>query len=330
MPLSVEVSRGNTMESHHHVMAVVLDEQGHVVGEWGPSSFLTFPRSAIKMLQALPLLESGAAEAYHLEDRHICLACASHRGEKTHINGVAEFMKKAGIKESQLACGPHLPFDEGTAHEMIRQGLKPTPIVNNCSGKHTGMIATCLHLKENPQGYESYDHSQQVRVRRTLSEVMGLDVSKAPYGIDGCGIPTYAVPLKNLAQGMRSLISPRESAERGFAARKILEAVQREPFYLSGSDDFNTDLIVKTEGRCVIKGGAEGVYCGVIPAMGLSFALKAEDGSSRASQAATGYLLQKLGALREPEAIALKNSLNPKIKNWKGLEVGQIRVTMPD
>jgi L-asparaginase II len=330
MPLSVEVLRGQTVESHHHVMAVVLDEKGETVAEWGNPNFLTFPRSAIKMLQALPLIETGTAEAFHLEDRHLCLACASHRGEKKHITGVHEFMKKSGVKESLLACGPHMPYDETTAQEMIRHSIKPSAIVNNCSGKHTGMIATCLHLKENPEGYENYDHSCQVRVRQALSEVMGVDVNKSPYGIDGCGIPTYAIPLKNLAKGMSALISAQQPAHRRYASRKLVEAVQREPFYISGTDDFNTAAIEKTEGRCVIKGGAEGVYCGVIPTMGLAFALKAEDGSSRASQSATGYLLQKLGVFQPNETEQLKGYMSPRVKNWKGLDVGQIRVSMPD
>lgn len=330
LPLSVEVLRGSTIESHHNVMAIVLDENGKTVCEWGPSDHLTFPRSAIKMLQAYPLIETGTAEAFNLEDRHICVACASHNGERKHVIAIEEMMRKTGVKESQLACGPHAPYDQMTFHEMIREGLKLTPIVNNCSGKHTGMIATCLHLKENPDGYEKYDHPEQIRVRQALSEVMGIDVSKAPYGIDGCGIPTYALPLKNIAKGMSSLISNRENADRRYAARKIIEAVQREPFYLSGSNDFNTDFILKTEGRCVIKAGAEGVYCGVIPSMGLSFALKTEDGAARAAQAATGHLLHKLGALKDSEIAELKPYLSPKVKNWNGLEVGQIRVSMPE
>jgi L-asparaginase II len=329
VPLSVEVLRGSVVESQHRVMAVVVDERAVPVIYWGNTDYVTYPRSAIKMLQALPLVESGAADAFGFENKHICLACSSHRGEKNHILGVTEMMKKADISESQLICGVHYPSHEATAHEMIRKGVQPTPICNNCSGKHTGMIATCLHLKENPEGYERYDHPNQVRQRKVLSEVMRFDLNKSSYGTDGCGIPTYAVPLQSMAIGMLALVNPKESETRRRAGRRIIDAVKHEAFYLSGTDDFTTDMIQKTHGHCVIKNGAEGVFCGVIPDKHWAFAIKAEDGASRAAQAATAFLLQKLGVIKTDEAIKLKNHLEPKIKNWKGTEVGSIRVTMP-
>lgn len=329
VPLSVEVLRGSVVESQHQVMAVVVDERAVPVLYWGNIDYLTFPRSAIKMLQALPFVESGACEALGFEDKHLALVCSSHRGEKNHILAVTEIMKKAGIREDQFVCGGHWPANEATAHEMIRRGINPTPIINNCSGKHSGIIATCLHLKENPEDYDKYTHPAQVRLRKVLSEVMRHDHEKAHYGIDGCGIPTYAVPLQNLAIGMQALVNPKQPEKRKMAAQKILNAVKHEAFYLSGSDDFTSDFIQVTQGRCIIKNGAEGVFCGVIPEKGWAFALKAEDGAARAAQAATAFLLQKLGVLKEGELPALKKYLEPKVKNWKGLEVGSIRVRMP-
>jgi L-asparaginase II len=329
VPLTVEILRGPVVESQHRVMAVVVDERALPMIYWGNTEFLTYPRSAIKMLQALPLVESGAAEAFGFESKHLCLACSSHRGEKRHLEGVAEMMKKSGVQESQLICGSHYPSNEAAAHEMIKRSITPTPICNNCSGKHTGMIATCLHLKENPEGYEKHGHPNQIRLRKVLSETMRIDVNKAHYGTDGCGIPSYAVPLQNMAIGMMALINPKEGEVRRVAGRRILEAVKHEAFYLSGSDDFTTEVIQKTQGRCIIKNGAEGVFCGVIPEKGWAFALKAEDGASRAAQAATGFLLQKLGVLKDDELTKLKPFLEPKIKNWKGAEVGSIRVVLP-
>lgn len=329
VPLSVEVLRGSVVESQHQVLAVVVDERAVPAMFWGNVDYLTYPRSAIKLLQALPLIESGAAEAFGFEARHICLACSSHRGEKNHILGVAEMMKKAGIREEQFVCGGHYPANEAMAHEMIRKSIQPTPIINNCSGKHAGIIATCLHLKENPEGYEKYAHPAQVRLRKVLSEVTRFDHNKAHYGIDGCGILTYAMPLQNMAIGMMSLINPKENDRRRAAAKKIIDSVRHEAFYLSGSDDFTSDFIQKTHGRAIIKNGAEGVFCGVLPEKGWAFAVKAEDGNGRASQAATAFLLHKLGVLSEENLTSLKKYLEPKIKNWKGTEVGSIRVKMP-
>lgn len=328
-PLSVEVLRGSVVESQHQVMVVVVDERAVPALYWGNPEYLTYPRSAIKMLQALPLVESGAAEAFGFEDRHLCLACSSHRGEKNHILAATEIMKKVGIHESQLVCGAHAPAHEATAHEMIRRGLSPSPVMNNCSGKHSGIIATCLHLKENPEGYERYTHPAQVRLRKLLSEVTHFNHEKAHWGVDGCGIPTYALPLQNMAIGMQSLVNAKEGETRRRAAQRILEAVRREPFYLSGTASFATDVIQQTQGRCLIKNGAEGVFCGVIPEKSWAFAVKAEDGAARAAQAATAFLLQKLGVFSEENIHALKDYLEPKVKNWKEAEVGHLRVRMP-
>lgn len=318
------------MESQHWVRAVVVDENAKTVSSWGNPEILTFPRSAIKMLQALPVVESGAAEAFGLEDRHLCLICSSHRGEAQHLVAVKEIMKKAGLREEFFVCGPHWPPHEPSVHEMVRRGLSPTPLMNNCSGKHSGILATCLHFHENPEGYDQRGHPAQVRLRQVLSEVTGFDHHQAPYGVDGCGIPTYALPLKNMARGMAALINPNEKAPRRKAAERILQAVQREPFYLSGSDHFTTDLIQDLQGRCVLKNGAEGVFCGVLPEKGLAFALKAEDGSPRAAQMATAFLLQKHGAFEGLQEgfreACLEKYLEPKIKNWKGHEVGHLRV----
>lgn len=329
MPLSVEVLRGPVVESQHQVIAVVMDERAVPAMHFGNVDYLTYPRSAIKLLQALPFFETGAADAYGLEAKHICLACSSHRGEKNHLAAMEDFFKKTGVQEKQLVCGGHLSANEAMAHEEIRRNAPLTAITNNCSGKHTALIATCLHMKENPEGYEGYHHPAQARLRKVLTEVTRFDHNKAHYGIDGCGILTYALPLKHMAAGMVALFNPKESSLRRMAAQKILQAVAAEPFYLSGSDDFTTSIIQKTQGRCIIKNGAEGVFCGVIPSKGWSFALKAEDGSARAAQAATGFLLQKLGMISEAEAAELKPFLEPKIKNWKGTEVGQIRVKLP-
>jgi len=329
VPLSVEVMRGSVVESQHQVMAVVVDERGLSTISFGNSQFLTMPRSAIKMLQALPFVESGAYEAFGLEPKHLALICSSHRGEKNHLLAVGEIMAKAGIREEMFVCGGHWPANEASAHEMIRKEILPTPRVNNCSGKHSGLIATCLHLKENPEGYEKYSHPSQVRLRKALTEVMHYDHDKAHYGVDGCGLLTYAVPLQNLAMGMRIFASSQEPSQRQRAAQTILEAVRREPFYVSGSDDFTTDFIQVTGGRCVIKNGAEGVFCGVIPEKGWAFAVKAEDGAARASQAATAFLLEKLGVLSDQDKVKLKKYLEPKVKNWKGVDVGSVRVKMP-
>lgn len=325
-PLVVEVLRGPVVESLHSVMAVVVNEIGNVSQYWGNPQFLTMPRSAIKMLQALPLIESGAADKYGLDDKLIALACASHRGEKDHLTALGQWMEKVSIKESAYVCGPHLPYDEASAHEMIRKGQKPTVLCNNCAGKHSAIITTCLHLGEDPTGYEKYEHNAQKRLRKVLTETMRFDHSKTAYGVDGCGIPTYAVPLQSMAVGMSSLINPKETPARKTAAERILGAVRSFPFYISGSDNFATAVIEKSQGRAIVKGGAEGVFCGVLPEKRVAFAIKASDGAGRAAQVAAASLLLQLGGLNETEFKALAKYTQPSVTNWKGDVVGQMRI----
>lgn len=322
----VEVLRGPVVESLHQVMAVVVNENGSITQYWGNPNFLTLPRSAIKILQALPLIESGAADKFNLEAKHIALACGSHRGEKDQLQALSQWMEKAGIKESQLSCGPHLPYDEKSAHEMLRRGHSATAICNNCAGKHLALISTCLHLGENPTGYEKYEHSAQKRLRKVLTEMIKVDHAKVGHGIDGCGIPTYGVALQALAVGMSSLINPKESAARKAASLRLLDAVKSHPYYVAGSDNFVTAVIEKTQGRAIIKTGAEGVVCGVLPEKRVAFAVKASDGATRAAQVVTSSLLLQLGGLSEPEFRALSAYTLPEVKNWKGEVVGQVRV----
>jgi L-asparaginase II len=322
----VEVTRGPAVESSHQVMACVVDESGRAVNSWGNIGYLTFPRSAIKMLQALPLIESGAADKFELNDQEICLACASHKGQKEHLSVLKKWMEKIPLNESQLACGAHMPTHEATAREMIRHNAEPTPAMNNCSGKHTGLLCTCVHLGEKTEGYEKYDHPAQKRLRQVLSETMRIDHNKLPYGIDGCSIVTYAAPLQNIAIGLSALINPKEAELRKAAAKRILQAVTREPFYLSGADDFTTVVNEKTQGRSIVKVGAEGVFAGLIPERGLAFAVKAADGSKRAAEFATAQVLKAYGGMNEAEFTALKNFTQPPVTSWKGEVVGQIRL----
>lgn len=328
-PLLIEVTRGPVVESMHQVMAVVVNENGSLAQYWGNPNFLTLPRSAIKMLQTLALVESGAADHFNLEAKHIALACGSHRGEKDHLQALAQWLEKTGIKESQLVCGPHFPYDEKSAHDMIRRGNAPTPLCNNCAGKHLALITTCLHAGENSLGYEKYEHSAQKRLRKVLTEAIKVDHSKVAHGIDGCGIPTYGTSLQSLAVGMSSLISSKETAARKAAAQRILDAVKSHPYYVAGSDNFVTAVIEKSQGRAIIKTGAEGVVCGVLPEKRMAFAIKASDGAGRAAQVAAASILLLLGGLNESEFRSLSTYTLPEVKNWKGEVVGQMRIAKP-
>jgi L-asparaginase II len=317
--IEVQVIRGTFVESSHNVSCVVVDELGNRVHSFGDSERVTSPRSASKLLQALPFVASGAVDHFKLSDRHICLSCASHNSEDFHLELVDDWLKAVGLDEDCFFCGSHWPYHEPTKHRWIQQGKVPTPKVNNCSGKHLGIMTTALYHQEDVKSYYQYDHPRQKEIRRVLSEVTQFNHDEAKWGIDGCGIPTYAVPLYNIALGFSYLIcSKGVSADLQKASSRIISAIRKHPLYIAGTNEFNSNVISQTEGRCVLKLGAEAVYCGVLPEKGLAFALKTNDGSSRASEAATRWLLNRLGE---------KNiAVEQPVKNWKGHEVGKIKV----
>jgi L-asparaginase II len=310
-------------------MVAVVNEAGHLLHGWGNTNYATYPRSAIKMLQALPLVESGAADKFSLNDEWLALACASHRGEKKHLEALGAWAQKIGVPETALACGPHLPYNEAAAHEFIRHNRKPTSFCNNCAGKHLGLISTCIHVGEDYHGYEKYEHGAQKRLRHILTETMKVDHGIIPQAVDGCGIQTYVVPLHAIAVGMSTFINHNAAPLRKNAAQRLVRAVSNNPFYVAGSDDFTTSVIEKTQGRSIIKGGAEGVFAGFLPDKKVAFALKVADGAGRAAQFAASQVLLHLGGMNLDEGKSLSKFTQPHITNWKGDVVGTLRIAKP-
>jgi L-asparaginase II len=330
-PIEVHVTRGNFSESVHLVDAFVIDIDGRPVASFGHGeNAATFPRSAIKMLQALSLVESGAFHFFDLKDEHLALACASHNGEQPHTQLVLSWLERIGFSENDLVCGPHYPYDERTARELIHHGEAPRKCHNNCSGKHTGFLSTIKKLGWNPEGYQSFDHDLQKSLRKILSEVSGDQLDHAPWGIDGCGIPTYVMSLQGMAKGMRWLL-PEASLfpERKEAFRMIRNAVLSHPYFIGGTGDFCSDLMLLTEGRLLVKTGAEGVYAGALLNQGLAFAMKVRDGNARASRVAAAALLRAFHGITDAEFMRLSSHTQPEVKNWSGQTVGKIFVPHP-
>jgi L-asparaginase II len=326
-PVLAEVWRGNLAESLHHGAAAVVDAAGRIVASWGDvEERPIFGRSAIKPLQALPLIETGAAERYGVDDRELALACASHHGEPVHVDAVGKWLDRIGLGESDLECGSHLPYSTTATHALIRAGRKPSTLHNNCSGKHTGFLATARHLGEPTRGYIGADHPVQRRVVRTLEEMTGLDLSRAPCGIDGCGIPVIGMPLAATARAMARLADPKGlSAERGAAGRRLVDAMAAEPVLVDGSEG-STAAIMRAAGERVrLKPGAEGVLCAVLPTLGYGVAIKIDDGSSRARDVVLGAILDRFGVLSDAQRTALDRYFRPVIYNVAQREVGSIR-----
>ena len=325
-PLLVEVTRGGMVESRHRAAFAVSDSAGKIVLSAGDFERPVYGRSAIKALQALPLIETGAADAFQLGDAEIALASASHNGEPRHVDGVTQWLTRIGLSVDDLECGPHLPYHEPSAMELLRSGDEPNRAHNNCSGKHSGFLSVARHLGHPTKGYIQYEHPVQQRILGVLETMTGLDLGAVPRGIDGCGIPVIAMPLGNMALAMARLADPSDQPEeRQAACARVLKAIAAEPFMVAGSERFCTDVMEITGPKVMIKTGAEGVYCGSLPELGLGIALKVDDGAGRAAETLMGQILLTLGVLTNEEIAKLTPVLTPTLKNRAGTEVGQIR-----
>jgi len=325
-PVLVEVTRGEGTESRHRGAAAVFDSQGRAVASWGDIERPVFPRSAVKPLQVLPLIESGAAEAFGVSDAEIALACASHGGEPEHVAVAAAWLGRLGLGADALECGAHAPTNIDAAEAMIRAGEAPSALHNNCSGKHCGMIATALHLGEPVAGYVRADHPVQRRLRTLLGELGGVDLASAIAAVDGCSIPTIAMPLAALARAMARFADPDGLAPaRAGAARRAQAAMAAHSRLVAGSGRFCTIVIEATGGAALVKSGAEGVFCAALPGLRLGFALKIEDGAGRAAEVATAALLRHLGAFDSRQWAAVAAMARPTLRNRNDIAVGEVR-----
>jgi L-asparaginase II len=324
--LKVHVYRGHLIESVHFVDALVLDQQGQHVLEMGSYDEPIYPRSAIKMLQALSLIASGAHEKFKLNAKQISVACSSHMGDELHTTEVMNWLGKMGLSESNLVCGAHEPYDKNAAIEIYKKNESFGRRHNNCSGKHSGLLATCLMLGFPIEGYHEHSHPLQVRLRKMISETCGESIDHTQWGIDGCGIPTYSMSLKAMATGMAQFANPQFQWAQ--EAEVLKKAIALEPHYISGRECMNTDTIRATKGEILLKSGAEGVCCVVDLRKGYGMALKCHDGGARAVEAAALAILQKLNCFKPEEHQALSKWMDPPLRNWSGTEVGQIRVDL--
>jgi len=325
-PVLVEVVRGTMVESRHRGAIAVVAPDGSVIHAIGDVTREVYPRSAIKPVQALPLVESGAADAFGFGNIELAMACASHKGEARHVAAARAMLEAAGASPGDYECGPQPPDNEDAARELVRSGEEPLALHNNCSGKHAGMIATARHKGEPVKGYTDITHPVQQRVLGVFESMTGCDLGRAPRGIDGCSVPVWAMPLGNLALAMARMADPSDQPEvRQAAVKRIREAIAAEPFYLHGSGAFATDVISSAGPDVLVKGGAEGVYAAILPALGLGVALKIDDGAGRAAELAMIHTLDRLGVLSEDARTALTLRLSPVQTNWAGRDVGTLR-----
>ena len=318
-PVIAEVTRGSLIESRHRGAFVVMDASGHVVAAEGAIAAAVYPRSAVKAFQCLPVIESGAADRFGFTDEEIALACSSHNGEPEHVRVARSMLAKAGNGEELYECGAHWPSEEHARFHLIQEGRHCLQVHNNCSGKHAGMLALARQIGAEPHGYTRHDHPVQQLIAETLGAICDVDIDDAPWGVDGCSVPTWALPLKNLALGFARFASPENAA-----ALRIINAVRGHPFMVAGTGDFDT-LMMQAVPRVFVKTGAEGVYCGCIPHAGLGIALKCDDGASRAAEVVMASVLAALHVWTPEEKAEIGRFRHLNLSNWRKIEVGEVR-----
>ena len=327
-PVTVEVTRGSLVESRHRGMAVVVDGAGKVLFQAGDIEAAVFPRSACKAMQAIPLIESGAADAFGLTAKELALSCSSHSGEDEHVSTAAGMLAKAGRDVSALECGAHWSSDQKTLIHQARTLEAPNALHNNCSGKHSGFICTCVQSGWDHAGYIGYDHPLQAEIRAVMEDLTGAALGTDNCGVDGCSIPTYAAPLKGLAHGFAKMLTGTGiSSTRADASRRLMEACMAEPFYVAGTGRACTKLMQIAPGKIFAKTGAEGVFVAALPDHGVAMAVKCEDGTTRAAESMIFALVARYFEAGSPEREALMALANRTMKNWNGITVGEIRAT---
>ena len=326
-PLLVEVTRGNIVESTHRATVAVCDTLGNLLVSQGHVSRPVFARSAIKSIQAVPLVESGAAKAFDLTDEEIALACASHGGEPAHVDVVAKWLKKIGCSESDLECGAHLPYHEPSMIALLKRGEEPSQLHNNCSGKHAGFLTLARHMDVDPKGYIKLEHPVQQRILGVLEMMTGLDLGEAAKGVDGCGIPVIGIPVGHIALAMARMADPSDQPEaRQEAIERIRQAQAAAPLMVAGSGRYCTQVMEVLGEKAIVKTGAEGVFCGALPEFGVGIAIKVDDGGTRAAEILMTRVLQHFQVISAEEAEKLTSVLEPQLHNRAGTLVGQVRL----
>jgi len=328
-PVLVDVLRGQVVESVHRGAVAVCDADGALVLSIGEVERPVFPRSAVKAIQALPLVETGAADALQLTERELALVCASHTGEARHVEAVAALLAKAGLTGSAFECGSHWPTSHSATVKLAGAGATPTALHNNCSGKHSGFLCTCVHNGIDPRGYIGRAHPLQEMVRGTLEEVTGASHGEDMCGTDGCSIPTYAVPLRNLASGFARMATGQGlGPRRAEAAKRLMAACMAEPYFVSGTGRADLRMMEAGGGRVFTKTGAEGVFCAALPQAGLGIAIKCSDGAGRAAEVIVAAVLARLLA-NDGAAADFAQMSTPVLTNWNGIVVGGLRPAGP-
>ncbi|MGA8575164.1 MAG: asparaginase [Candidatus Cybelea sp.] len=322
----VEVTRGELVESIHRVAACAVDAAGREIYSAGDVEMLVYLRSTAKPFIAAAAIEAGAREAFGLDEREIAVMAASHFGEPMHVEAVRSILRKIGMDVSDLRCGTHPPYDDGSAKALLLAGERPTALHNNCSGKHAGILGLCKLIGADPATYLSAQNPAQRRILELCARLSDDDPQTWPIGVDGCGIPVYATTLRQAARSFARFASLSEMLDSDAQALRVVrDAMVAHPEYVAGTGQFDTELMRAGRGALAAKAGAEGVHGVAAIARGYGYVSKVIDGGSRGRGPSSVAVLRRIGVLDEPQCAELERFAHPAVYNRAGEAVGEIR-----
>lgn len=326
-PALVEVVRGGRVESRHTGAVAVVDSTGARVFALGDVETPVYPRSAVKALQALVMVESGAADRFAFGVEELALACASHGGEEGHVTTVARMLSRADLNGTALKCGVHWPIYQPAAQALARSGGTATAIHNNCSGKHAGFLCAACAMAADCGSYTEAIHPVQREVKTALENLSSTAIPEGDRAVDGCSVPTWAIPLASLARAFACFGSGQGvSPVRAKAAQRLRAACAEKPWHVAGTGRFCTELMTRFGTRVFVKSGAEGVCCAALPEQGLGVALKCDDGAGRAAEVMMAATLARL-LKSDADRTLLARFMRAPLRNWNGIAIGEIRPT---
>ncbi len=325
-----EVTRGGVVESVHHGVIAVVDAAGELLAHAGDPERFAYFRSSAKPFQAVPLIESGAADAFGFTPAELALCCASHNGSPAHQEQVAVMLAKLGLDPDALRCGISVPYDRGEGARVVAGLVPPSPLQCDCSGKHTGMLATCLHLGWPTDSYLDPAHPLQRRILGIMAEVLRVSEAEIRVGTDGCSLPTFGAPVRAFATAFSALAAPHQvpigaGREHAAALDRLRAAMTTHPANVAGPNQVDTTLMEVAGGRLAAKSGAEGLLCLALPERGVGVAIRLLDGSSRAKGVVAAAVLEQAGLLDQATIAAFRAHHDPAIHNHNGIHVGDLR-----
>jgi len=328
-PILAETVRGNWVENRHRGAFAIVDAKGKIIASAGDIERPVFPRSAIKSMQALAIFAREAEGKFHHTDEELALACASHHGEDVHVATAKRLLSRIGLSAADLECGSHAPTNSAARVALRASGGEPSPLHNNCSGKHSGMLSVALAMGVPTKGYVGREHEVQRAVRAAVEVVIGDPLSEDRCGTDGCSIPTFAAPLRAFAFGFARMATGQGIApELASASRRLFDAATSHPLLVAGTGHADTLIMEAFGGRVMQKVGAEGVQCGAIRDKGWGYALKCDDGNIPASQAMLAGLLLRYAEPDEGQRAVLERFREQTIRSVRGADVGVLRAAL--